>query len=190
MGFGESLDAVVALIQTSVYREDCVFREAVVRVERIVDEARIKGKRGRVGRGGPRAKPPSRLDPTCCHMSHVTCPVAHPLRCRSAQRFCVLRARCLELGAQLIVLRLAAVRLGLEARYEQLLLKPPQPIIRRRGAPPRLLIHLFVPPAVSRESTRVVTDTIVTRESSYSMRESSYPQPKGSYSTGEKRGPR
>lgn len=37
MGFGESLDAVVALIQTSVYREDCVFREAVVRVERIVD---------------------------------------------------------------------------------------------------------------------------------------------------------
>ena len=65
MGFGESLDAVVALIQTSVYREDCVFGEAMARVERIVDGARIKGKRGGVGRGGPRAKPPSRLDLTC-----------------------------------------------------------------------------------------------------------------------------
>ena len=112
-----------------------MFREVVERVERIVDGARIKGE-GKSSREG-RGPTPSRLD--------TICPVAHPLRSRGAQRFCVLRARCLELRAQLIVLCLAAVRLGLEARYEQLLLEPPQPIIRREGAPPRLLIHLRGP---------------------------------------------
>ena len=53
----------------------------------------------------------------------------------------MLRVRGLELRAKRIVLRLAAERLGLAARHEQLFLEQSQPIIREGTPPPQLVVH-------------------------------------------------
>ena len=53
----------------------------------------------------------------------------------------MLRVRGLELRAKRIVLRLAAERLCLAARHEQLFLEQSQPIIREGTPSPQLVVH-------------------------------------------------